>query len=115
MSRFKKYKHVYMGMGFGLSIASIVYGSWSLAFFRSGPSIQEAQNTPFFHPWHFWSYVAKVYMERTGNADPAAAADFVSNCMLGQVFLGILLLVVCIVFLVMMLIRKANSGAATEG
>jgi len=109
MMRFKKYGPVFLVMGFILSIGGIFYGTWSLVIFRSGPSLEAMQRTPFFHPWQVWSRVAKAYMERTGNADPAAAADFVSNCMFAEIFLGILLLIVCIVFLVIMLVRKSQS------
>ena len=109
MKRFKKYGPVYLVMGFVLSIAGIVYGSWSLAVFRSGPRLAEMQRTPFFHPWQVWSKVARSYMERTGNTDPAAAAEFVSNLMFTEIFLGILLLIVCIIFAVIMLIRKSED------
>ena len=109
MSLRKRFWPVYLGMGFVLSIGGIVYGVWSMVVFRSGPTLSEMQQTPFYHPWQVWSRVARAYMEQTGNADPAAAAGFVSNLMFAEIFLGVLLLVACIACLIIALIRRTRS------
>ena len=116
MSRLKKYCRVHLVMGFVLSIASIIYGFWSFRVFRGASygtlSLDELKEAPFFHPWTVWNRVADIYVEKTGNWDPAASGHLLSTCMLTMIYAGIGLLMICSIVLVVKIVR--NSGIQTQ-
>ena len=113
--RFKKYRRVYLVMGFVLSIASMIYGFWSFRVFRGASygklSLSELKEAPFFHPWTVWNRLAHIYVEKTGNWDPAASGHFLSTCMLTMIYAGIALLMICSIVLVVKIVRNdAKTG-----
>ena len=109
MTKLRKRFWVYLA-GMMVSILSAGYGFWSVRVFRiaSHSATADLKSAPFYHPWPVWTGVSKMYIQHTGNWDPAASGHFIASCMLTMTYLGMLLFLLFAALVVFEFVRRSK-------